>query len=139
MMSGAPPYRIHEVAPYITLVGIGGNLTGGMSVNLDTWNALPPDVQEVLTALGPEYSQGVADELGRRYENGLAAMVADGATVSTLPANERQRWIDAMPNIAGRWADAAEARGFPARQVLEAYMTELRRRGEQPARNWDLE
>lgn len=139
MMSGAPPYRIHEVAPYITLIGIGGNLTGGMSVNLDTWNALPPEVQEVLDALGPEYSQRVADELGMRYTNGLAVMVADGATVSTLPANERQRWIDAMPNIAARWAEAAEARGYPARRVLEAYMTELRRRGEQPARNWDLE
>ena len=139
MMSGAPPYRIHEVAPYITLVGIGGNLTGGMSVNLDTWEALPGDVQDVLTGLGPEYSRLVADELGLRVENGLSAMAADGAVVSELPFEEKQRWIEALPNIAGRWADAAEARGYPARSVLEAYMQELRARGETPARNWDLE
>ena len=139
MMSGAPPYRIHEVAPYITLVGIGGNLTGGMSVNLDTWNALPFEVQRVLEELGPEYSQRVADELRLRAENGLAGMVSDGATVSTLPPAELDKWITNMPNIAGRWADAAEARGYPARAVLEAYMSALRARGETPARNWDLE
>lgn len=139
MMTGAPPYRIHEVAPYITLVGIGGQLTGGMSVNLDTWNALPAQVRDVLSELGREYSQLVADELDRRYQNGLATMSNDGAIVSALPAAEKQLWIDAMPNIAGRWADAAEARGYPARAVLDAYMQELRARGERPMRQWDQE
>jgi len=139
IMTGAPPYRIHEVAPYITLVGIGGQLTGGMSVNLDTWNALPAEVQDVLSELGREYSQLVADELGVRYQNGLTSMSEDGAIVSELSAAEKQLWIDAMPNIAGRWADAAEARGYPARAVLDAYMQELRARGGTPMRQWDLE
>lgn len=139
ILTGAPPYRIHEVAPYITLVGIGAQLTGGMSVNLDTWNGLPPEIQELLTELGEDYSKKVADDLALRYESGLAAMLADGATVSELPAAEKQRWIDALPNIAGRWADAAEARGYPARAILRIYMDALRARGVQPAREWDRE
>ncbi|MDX1562158.1 MAG: C4-dicarboxylate TRAP transporter substrate-binding protein [Gammaproteobacteria bacterium] len=139
ILTGAPPYRIHEVAPYITLVGIGGQLTGGMSINLDTWNSLPEDIQIVLDELGTEYSRGVAAELGVRYAAGLESMQAEGAIVTELPPAEKQRWIDVLPNIAGRWVEATEARGIPAGEVLQIYMDAVRRRGGEPLRNWDQE
>lgn len=139
ILTGAPPYRIHEVAPYITLVGIGAQLTGGMSINLDTWNGLPADVREVLGELGREYSVGVASELGVRYERGLASMQAEGAIVSELSAEEKRKWLDGLPNIAGIWADATEKRGIPARQVLRVYMNAVRARGGKPLRDWDQE
>ena len=137
ILTGAPPYRIHEVAPYITLIGLGANLTGGMAINLDTWNDLPADVQQVLDELGAEYSKGVADELGVRYERGLTSMQEEGATVTTLPIDEKLKWLNAMPNIAMRWAEATEKRNIPALEVLKAYMNAVRDRGGQPLRNWD--
>jgi len=139
ILTGAPPYRIHEVAPYITLVGLGGQLTGGMSINLDTWNELPDEVRDVLAQLGREYSVGVANELGIRYERGLESMQAEGATVSQLPIEEKLKWLNGMPNIARRWAEATEARGIPALDMLGIYMNAVRARGGQPLRNWDLE
>lgn len=137
ILTGAPPYRIHEVAPYITLVGLGGQLTGGLSINLDTWNSLPEDVQSVLLELGVEYSRGVADELGQRYERGLVSMQADGAEVYELPLEEKLKWLNGLPNIAGRWVEATEARGIPAGEVLQIYMDSVRRRGGKPLRDWD--
>jgi C4-dicarboxylate-binding protein DctP len=139
ILTGAPPYRIHEVAPYITLVGIGAQLTGGMSINLDTWNALPEDVRQVLGELGKEYSRGVAAEVSARYERGLEQMQAEGAIVTELPAAEKQKWIDGLPNIAARWVEATEARGIPAGEVLHAYMDAARSRGAKPLRDWDRE
>ena len=50
---------------------------------------------------------------------------------------ERQKWIDGLPDLAGRWVAAAEQRGYPARSVLEAFMDEFRRRGGEPLRDWD--
>ena len=137
ILTGAPPYRIHEVAPYITLVGIGAQLTGGMAINLDTWESLPADVQRVLDELGPVYSEGVAAELDVRYQRGLDSMQAEGATVYELPLEERRKWLDAMPNIAGQWAEATEKRGYPAKDVMKAYMDAVRARGGQPLRDWD--
>ncbi|MBN1237020.1 MAG: C4-dicarboxylate TRAP transporter substrate-binding protein [Gammaproteobacteria bacterium] len=139
ILTGAPPYRIHEVAPYITLVGIGAQLTGGMAINLDTWERLPAEVQEVFTELGTAYSEGVAAELGVRYENGLKSMQEEGAVVYELPMEEKRKWLDGMPNIAGRWAEASERRGYPAKKVLQAYMDAVRARGGEPLRNWDEE
>lgn len=140
ILTGAPPYRIHEVAPYITLVGLGAVLTGGMAINLDTWNALPDDVRRVLDELGAEYSQGVADELDVRYARGLESMQAEGAEVYALPMEEKLKWLNGMPNIAQRWAEATEARsGVPAGRVLSAYMDAVRARGGTPLRHWDRE
>jgi TRAP-type C4-dicarboxylate transport system substrate-binding protein len=142
ILTGAPPYRIHEVAPYITLVGIGAQITGGMSINLDTWNRLPEDIQAVIEELGGEYSTRVAAEVSARYESGLTAMLNDenvDVVVTELPAAERQRWIDGLPNLAGRWVEATEARGVPAGEVLQIWMDAVRRRGAEPLRVWDQE
>jgi len=139
ILSGAAPYRIHEVAKYITLVGIGGQLTGAMSINLRKWDSLPDDVKDVLTELGPEYSKGVADEIAARYARGLASMQADGAQVYELPVEEKLKWLNGLPNIAGQWAGATEERGIPAREVLRIYMDTVRSRGGTPLRNWDTE
>jgi C4-dicarboxylate-binding protein DctP len=137
ILTGAAPYKINEVAPYITLVGLGGQVTGALSINLDTWNRLPPDVRDVLEKLGPEYSQAVADELTKRYEAGLKSMEAEGAIVTTLPLTEKRKWLAAMPDIATRWVKATEARGIPAGEVLRAYMKAVREHGGQPLRDWD--
>jgi TRAP-type C4-dicarboxylate transport system substrate-binding protein len=137
ILTGAPPYRIHEVAPYITMIGLGGQLTGGMSINLDTWESLPADVQSVLAELGTEYSRVMADELGVRLERGLVSMQADGAIVSELSQVDKRKWLDGLPDIAGRWVAATEARGIPAGEVLRTYMDAVRRRGGTPLRDWD--
>jgi TRAP-type C4-dicarboxylate transport system substrate-binding protein len=137
ILTGAAPNRLHEVAPYITLVGLGSQVTGALAINLDTWNRLPSDVRAVLEELGPEYSQGVAEEIAKRYETSIERMRSEGATVTELPLAEKQKWLAAMPDIASRWIEATERRGIPAGEVLRAYMAAVRARGGTPLRDWD--
>jgi len=137
VLSGAPAYRIHEVAKYITLVGLGSQVTGALSVNLDTWNRLPEDVRAIIAELGPEYSKLVADDLIARYDAGIKRMQSEGAIVTELPTAEKLKWLAAMPDIATRWAEATEKRGIPAGDVLRAYMKAVRDHGGTPLRNWD--
>lgn len=137
IMTGAAPNRLHEVAPYITLVGLGSQVTGALAINLDTWNRLPAEIRAILEQLGPEYSDAVADDIAKRYEASLARMQSEGAKISDFPLEEKRRWIDAMPNIALRWAEATERRGIPATEALRAYMNAVRAGGAQPLRNWD--
>jgi TRAP-type C4-dicarboxylate transport system substrate-binding protein len=136
ILTGAAPNRLHEVAPYITLTGIGSQVTGALAINLDTWNRLPQDVRAVLDELGPEYSRAVADDIAKRYDASIARMRSEGAIVAEFPLAEKQKWLAAMPDIAGRWIEATERRGHPAGEVLRAYMDALRARGAQPMRDW---
>lgn len=139
ILTGAPPYRIHEVAPYITLVGLGSQMMGAMSINLDTWNSLPEDIQTVLSDLGRVYSAAEVAEVTDRYDRFLELMQSEGAIVTELPPEERLKWLNGLPNIAGNWADATEQRGKPARELLSIYMDEMRARGVTPLRDWDRE
>jgi hypothetical protein len=72
-----------------------------------------------------------------RYDEALAAVVEEGATVVTLPDAEKRRWIDGLPDIAGNWVASAEARGHPAGDVLRIYLDAFRARGGRPLRDWD--
>lgn len=137
ILTGAAPNRLHEVAPYVTLVGLGSQVTGALAINLETWNRLPEDVRSVLAELGPEYSRYVADDLAKRYDASLQRMQSEGATVTELPRAEKEKWIAAMPNIAARWAEATERRGIPAGEAVRAYLSAIRARGGVPLRDWD--
>ena len=137
ILTGAAPNRLHEVAPYITLVGLGSQVTGALAINLDTWNRLPDDVRAELEQLGREYSGAVADDIAKRYDVSIARMRSEGATVTEFPLAEKQKWLAAMPDIAGPWIEATERRGQPAGAALRAYMNALRERGARPLRDWD--
>lgn len=135
-VNGMLPFKIHEVAPYITLVDMGGPITGVLTVNNDTWDSLPEDVQGVLTELGGEYSTMVADSVAAREETFLGIMEGEGATITTLDAAERQKWAAALPDLAGDWVSLNEANGLPAGEVLEAFLEGARSRGYEPLRAW---
>jgi TRAP-type C4-dicarboxylate transport system substrate-binding protein len=137
ILTGAAPNRLHEVAPYVTLVGLGSQVTGALAINLDTWNGLPDDVRAVLEELGPEYSKAVADDIARRHEASLTRMQSEGAIVTELSLAEKEKWLAAMPDIASRWVEATERRGVPAGDALRAYLAAIRARGGVPLRDWD--
>jgi TRAP-type C4-dicarboxylate transport system substrate-binding protein len=131
------PFKLHEVAPHIVQVRLGGSIFGALSVNLDTWNGLPDDMKKVFTDLGKEYSDGVAEKNDKADREHLKILASQGAKVSRMADIEQQRWADALPDIAGDWTKHAEAQGLPAKQVLKAFMDGVRKRGEKPLRDWD--
>ncbi len=137
ILTGALPFRIHEVAPHVTLVGIGAQCTGALTANLDVWRRLPVEAQAILADLGHEYSNLAAADVVARYDHALATLAAEGAIVATLPASEKQRWINALPDLARDWVQRLERRALPAGEVLRALMDGLRAAGVSPLRNWD--
>lgn len=139
---GILPTKVYEVAPYITRVNAGVVFSGGIAINRDTWDTLPEEVQNAMLEAGAIYSEKHGVDLMERHEVALNKMVEVGkdqdppVTITPLPAAERQKWIDGLPNIAKDWADEAEAKGIPARDFLKAYMDGLKARGETPQRDW---
>ncbi len=134
IITGAFPNKHYEVAPYVTLVGLGASMTGGLGFNKDVWEELSDDVRQVLTELGAEYTVAHAQEVMARYEKFLAELPNVGATVTSLPESEIAAWADSMPNLAGNWvADNADDE---AAEVLDVYMSKIEAAGLTPRIDW---
>lgn len=145
LATGNLPARIYEVAPYITQVNMGVVFSGGLAINQWTWDSLPEPVQEALMTAGETYSKEHGSDLARRYETSIEGMVELGESqsppvqVNQLSEEDRQAWIDGMPDLARQWVQRNSDRGYPAQELLNNYMDAMRERGHEPERAWDQE
>lgn len=134
ILTGAFPNKHYEVAPYVTLVGIGAQMTGGLGINKDVWEDLSDDVRQVLAELGEEYTVAHAEEVMQRYESFLTKLPEVGATVTKLPAADVETWAAEMPNLAGDWVTANQSK--EAADVLAAYMEKVKAAGLESRIDW---
>ncbi|MGF1623181.1 MAG: C4-dicarboxylate TRAP transporter substrate-binding protein [Rhodomicrobiaceae bacterium] len=140
---GALPVKLYEVAPYIHRFDAAAAFSGAVAINKDSWDGLPEEVQNAMIEAGKYYTVSHGEDLVDRHEFALNKMVELGAnqspavTIIPMPAEERQKWVELLPNIAGEWAGKLEAEGVPAKAFLKEYMSALRDKGVTPSRNWD--
>ncbi|WP_435258298.1 C4-dicarboxylate TRAP transporter substrate-binding protein [Thioclava sp. FR2] len=142
---GVFPAKIYEVAPYVTKVQMGTAFSGAIAINKDSWDALPAEVQEAMKKAGAYYTEAHGKDLLERPVAVMQKIVEAGATqdppvtVADLPQDQREAWVNALPDLAGNWARDMDAKGLPGSTVLNAYMAGLKGRGETPVRDWKVE
>ncbi|MBT3258237.1 MAG: TRAP transporter substrate-binding protein DctP [Deltaproteobacteria bacterium] len=117
--------KVDEVAKYVTMVDLGIN-TGPMCImNQDKWNSLPADVKKVFQEVMAEMP-AVGKQLTIDAENaGIKAAKAKGLTLVPFP--DRQKWIDALPDIRAIWAEdmAKKGLGKEAQQMIKLWNAAL--------------
>lgn len=136
--TGAWGAKLHEVAPHITKVNFGAMYAGAVVMNKRRFDSLPPEVQQVFREVGAEYDKRFAEAQNATANALLQKMAEAGATISELPAAERQRWADTIPNVAQTWAADLQSKGAPGNEVLKAYMDGLKKSGAQLPRDWSV-
>jgi TRAP-type C4-dicarboxylate transport system substrate-binding protein len=135
LITGVLPFKLHEVAPYITKVDLGAVFSGALAMNKRTFDSLPPHMKELFRELGRDYAKMCADLVAEREAATWAALSKmPNVTISELPQGERAKWAKALPDVAGDWA---RRNGAPGREVLKIFMEEARKHGAKPLRDWD--
>ncbi|MFK8080109.1 MAG: C4-dicarboxylate TRAP transporter substrate-binding protein [Granulosicoccus sp.] len=135
--SAALPGKLHEVAPYITLVRFGAQYAGGIAANRDWFDALPGIVQEALKKGADDHRMAYLHDLDLAVSESLIQMEALGATVTEVDDAFRTDWANRLQNVARLWAQRLDAEGQPGTDVLEIYMSRMRNAGAIPIRDWD--
>jgi TRAP-type C4-dicarboxylate transport system substrate-binding protein len=135
LITGVLPFKLHEVAPYITKVDLGAVFSGALAMNRKTWDALPPHMKDLFRGLGRDYAKMCSDLVAEREAGAWAALAKNpNVKISELPQAEREKWAKALPDVAGDWA---RRNGDAGRQVLKIFMEEARKHGAKPLRDWD--
>jgi TRAP-type transport system periplasmic protein len=95
------------VAPLVTIM------------NQKKYESLPPDLRKVIDDLsgawGAEFTGAAWD---KNELEGIAVAKKAGATIYTVPPEERQRWATRLKPVEEEWLKSMEAKGLPGRQLL---------------------
>ncbi|MBW4706365.1 TRAP transporter substrate-binding protein DctP [Roseobacter sp. YSTF-M11] len=134
ILSAGYPNRFHEVAPNLTLVGLGAQVIGGATINLDRWNAMTEVEQDVFRRLGEEYSLYNSTKVESVLEDYMSKTIAEGGIVTEMADAEKLRWAEAMSHLPQLYLEQG---GDIASKVLSAYMSGVRAAGQTPLVNWD--
>lgn len=135
----AATFKLAEVAPYMMKADIGTMNSKVVSVNKDSWNKLPPDVQKVLAEVAIAYRDHLAKLAASLGDSSLATYKKAGGKVVVLPQADRSKWAKAIPNIAQEWAQDLDKEGLQGTAMLTYYMDAMRAAKQPIERQWDKE
>lgn len=115
-------YKFYEQAKYFTKVGLGSVILGGVTINNNKWKSLPKEVQDVLEKTGKGYTMAIAEELKRETDDNLNKMKEHGAIISELPVNEKEKWVNSLPDMPNDYAKKLNDDKLPGTQMMKDYI-----------------
>lgn len=114
-------FKFYEPAPYFTLIGFGAMPVNGLTINKESFERLPPEVQAIVEEVGRGYEERNGPELNARQSAGLAGLKEAGAKIRKLPAEIRAEWAKSLADFPHTQAKEADSRGMPGTEVLRTY------------------
>ncbi len=114
-------WRHAEVTDYLTLTPFLYNTLFFITMNLDQWNALPPDIQKTILEVNEHYLEEVALGLwDKQNEAALKwAVEEEGLEIIELSADEAKRWIDKVEPLQETFKNKMEEAGLPGEEALD--------------------
>lgn len=128
--------RMYEVAPFWNQVEFGSMYIGGLGVSRAQWESFSDATQHAFQTAASAYAAAYHAEQAARYDAARATHEQNGGSFVDMDPAERSRWIETMANPTTAFIAAAEARGEPGRETLEAYRDYLAERGFTFARDY---
>jgi TRAP-type C4-dicarboxylate transport system substrate-binding protein len=116
-------FKWTDLAKYVTIVGMGTNLSLAPAVNIDVWNKFSPADQQLILDASKNAADwwvniSVEDEAKLRddWEKNL------GITFFELPQADKAAWCDKLKGLPYAWAKEWDAKGYPATKTLDALL-----------------
>lgn len=121
--------HLYEVAPYILDAGMGVYVAGLVNAfNLDTWNELPSDIQDIILGLSDEFIDKTIEIMMAVEDKAAQTIIAAGGTLYSLTHAEEARWRKAVtPECWDEYIDKLEQKGLPARKLFDRYIALVRK------------
>ena len=110
-------FKIADVVKYLTVLDWTGGPFVDLSMNINTWNSLPPDIQKVFEA-NADFLDGafVKNRLGDD-ENGKNYAKQQGVEFIQLPAEDMKTLNSMAGESAAKMAADLEAKGIPGNKI----------------------
>jgi TRAP-type C4-dicarboxylate transport system substrate-binding protein len=112
-------FKFPSVAKYFTDFALFACPTIFMVMNLNKWNALPPDLQKVIEDNSKWGKVETVKFLDEDTENSKEWAMKEGMEFLTLKPEEKKKWVDAIGPVYLKLAADLDAKGYPASSAFK--------------------
>jgi TRAP-type C4-dicarboxylate transport system substrate-binding protein len=123
-MDSAYTMKMHEVAKYVMFPEFGGyNIDTTAVFNIDSWNKLPKDVQDLIWKMGVELADKNRDLIMNVEQKQAKEMVAKGLVLYKLSPEAKKQWQALIvPSAWNDYITSLEKKGITnAREAFNKY------------------
>jgi TRAP-type C4-dicarboxylate transport system substrate-binding protein len=114
--------KLHEPAPYFIDPGIGSYGALWTVMNLNSWNKLPTDVQQIISQLDNEVQDRFSQYTMEDEEKKLVEGLATGLKMGELSPEEVKRWSDtAREKYLASEIDKVNKLGFNGADLMKKF------------------
>ncbi len=120
--------KLHEPGPFYTLIGFGSITWHGLTMNMDTFNELPADVQEIIVEVGKDFEEQTGIVNKERYAKDVDTL-RDLITVNEIDPAVRADWANSLAEWPQKMAKELDGQGLPASDVLKLTLEAAEKNG----------
>ncbi len=112
-------FKYAEICKYVTMIN-GPVYPFAVVMNMETWNSLPKDVQEVMDGMGTEQAWWTGNYMDQHVIKSIEwSKKNHNIEIIKLTQKELARWDKLLKPIPDKWSQDAKAKGLPARTILK--------------------
>ena len=120
------PFKLYEFAPHMIQSGWGAVTGNPISWNMDKFNELPADIQNIVIETGKE---AFLVQIGQQEEwiDGALATAKEAGQIihPEFSDEEKAKWADLLGEPVADWVKGAEEKGITGSDVVVAKYIEL--------------
>jgi len=120
--------KLHEPGPFYTKIGFGSITWHALTMNLESFNELPVDVQEIIVEVGKDFEEQTGTVNKDRYAKDIATL-EELITVNEIDPAVRADWANSLAEWPQKMAAELDAQGLPASEVLKLTLEAAEKNG----------
>ena len=111
-------FKYAEMCKYVTMLN-GPVYPFAVVMNMDKWNSLPKDVQEVFDEMAVQQCVWTGVYMDNHVNESIAwSKKNHNIEITVLPEAEMAKWEKMLEPITGKWIEGAKAKGLPAEAIV---------------------
>jgi len=111
-------FKYAEICKYVTIFN-GPVYPFAVVMNMDKWNSLPKDVQDVMDGLGIEQAFWTGNYMDKHVNESIEwSKKNHNIEITKLTKKELANWNRLLRPLKDKWITKAKAKGLPARAIL---------------------
>ena len=131
-------FKLIEVAKNFADIHFGTIATPLVTINKDTWEGLPPEVQDIFLEVGREWNGYMGDLVHEKQEAALKTMREAGVNFIEVTDENRTAWANQLPNLPKVRFEEVEQAGQPA-DAIYTFIDVAKELGHTFPRDWAAE